>query len=377
MRRKSRIHVTKPIDGFLLQLQFDFLARASVEYVALPHDKRKRGLIVGSAMLSSHQALIRENSRKELKLKKALLAAAALLAATWSMSSAATSFALVCNGCTQQETRQMVQGSEQGDYFVYDMLNRKITHWSVTGTDPDSAHLANVPITASVQNYYSYVQQLYDSTGTLNPFWVTNASAAVVQASANVLHTSTKVMAPLAAAGSAPGSPLSAYDTINTPVNQNAAIAAATGWGTWGQAGSNLEAGVAAFASHFTPGQILIPMPVIISQQLTLADGSSIVIHFDVNDFHWHYTTGSAKDSTGNPIPENPDQAAGGSAQRQNYIWSSTPNGINDALRATQNFLNLGLDVGTPVFRAGGTWTVACVRVGGPDGSVSCTGTPT
>lgn len=300
-----------------------------------------------------------------------------MLSATWSMSSAAASYALVCNACTQQQTRQMVQGSAQGDYFVYDMLNRQITHWSITGSDPDTARLTLVPITTDVQTYYSYVQQLYDGAGTLDPIWVTNASAAVVQASANTLHTSTKVMTPFVAAGSVPGSPVSAFDTINTPVNQNAAIAAATSWGTWGQAGQNLEAIVATFASHFTPGQLLVPIPVIISQELTFSDGSTIVIHFDVTDYHWHYTIGSAKDSTGNPIPENPDQAAGGTIGRQNYVWPSSPNGINDALRASQNFNNIGLPVGTPVFRAGGTWTVSCVRVGGPDSPVSCTATPT
>jgi hypothetical protein len=122
--------------------------------------------------------------------------------------------------------------------------------------------------------------------------------------------------------------------------------------------------------------QALYPVPTIISQTLTFADGSSIVIHWDVDANQWVVTPGSAKDGIGNPIPENPDQAAGGAAGRQNYSWPATNDGIGAASRASQNFGNIGLPVGVPVFRAGGTWTVACVRVGGAGGSVSCQGSP-
>lgn len=309
-------------------------------------------------------------------MKKVFLATAALLAATWSMSSAATSYSLVCNGCTQQQTRLMVQGSAQGDYFVHDMLNRQITHWSVTGTDPDTAHMALVAITPAVQTEFNWVLQLWDSVGTLDPIWTTVASGAVTQATVNVLHTSTRVNTALVGEGSPAGSPMSAYDTINTPSNQEAAIAAATGYSTWGSAAQNLKAALASFTSHFVGTQIIYPVPVIITQIIELGDGSTISVHWDPNNNIWVYNPGSARDSSGNPIPENASQASGGAAQRANYVWQATAGGINDAMRASQNFSNIGLGVGAPVFRAGGSWSVACIRVGGPDGTVSCTATP-
>ncbi len=48
----------------------------------------------------------------------------------------------------------------------------------------------------------------------------------------------------------------------------------------------------------------------------------------------------------------------------------------NAALRQSRNFRDIGLPVGVPVFRNGSTWTVACVRVGGINGTVNCTSTP-
>jgi hypothetical protein len=309
-------------------------------------------------------------------MKKTLLSLVGLLAAIWSMSSAATSYSTVCNGCTQAQTRQLVQGSRQGDYFVHDMLNRTITHWSIIGTNPDTAKITLIAITPAVQDQFNWVLKFYDGFGTLNYGWDTDVSSAVTQVSVNTLHTANKLITPIVAAGSAPGSPASAFDTINTPVNQNAAIAAATKWSTWGGASMNSVALLASFTSHFTATQVLYPVPVIISQTLHFLDGSTIAIHWDVDANKWVYTTGSAKDAIGNPIPENPDQAVGGQANRRNYVWPATNEGVGAASRASQNFGNIGLRVGVPVFRAGGTWTVACVRVGGITGTVSCTGSP-
>lgn len=171
---------------------------------------------------------------------------------------------------------------------------------------------------------------------------------------------------------------MSAFDLINTPANQQAAINAMQNQSGWlSSIPSPLQAALATFVSHFSITQALYPVPVFIRVTLQFLDGSSSRVVWNVATNQWEYMKGSSRDASGNPIPENPDQAAGGSANYQNYVFKSTPDGVNAALRQAQNFRNIGLPVGVPVFRNGSNWTVACVRVGGPSGTVSCTASPT
>jgi hypothetical protein len=170
---------------------------------------------------------------------------------------------------------------------------------------------------------------------------------------------------------------MSAFDLINTPANQQAAIDAMESQSGWlSSVPSPLQGALATFTSHFIVTQTLYPVPVIIRVTLQFPDGSSSRVVWSIITNRWQYERGGSRDALGNPIPENPDQAAGGSANYQNYVFRSTPNGVNAALRQTQNFRSIGLPVGAPVFRNGSNWTVACVRVGGINGTVNCTATP-
>lgn len=314
-------------------------------------------------------------------MKMRFLAAISLVTAFWSLSAAATSHSVVCNGCTSIQTRQLVQGSPTGDYFVYDMLNRKITHYGITGFDIDHQIITNVTITPAVQTQFNWVQQLFDVTGTLDIEIPYSNSTATKVASVNTLHASAMYSPPSVVVKTATplGAPASAFDLINTPANQAAAIAAMQSQHPWGNASLVIQTALASFTSHFTVAQAIYPVPTIITVTFTFSDASTSQITWNVNANRWDYVPGSSRDAVGNPIPENPDQAVGGAANRQNYVFPNTPDGVSAALSQSQNFSNIGLPVGEPVFRSGSNWGVACVRVGGPTAdtaSVSCTATP-
>jgi hypothetical protein len=314
----------------------------------------------------------------ELSMKLRFLAAFGLVAASWSLSAAATSYSAVCNGCTAAQTLALVQGSAYGDHFVYDMLNRTITHYSVQkGKDIDHQVITKVAITPSVQTQFNWVQQLFDVTQTLDVELTYDDSAATKAASLNTLHTSAVISVPLVAAEStSAGAQLSAFDLINTPANQLAALNRGMSSQTyWDNANLAIRTALATFTSHFVATQAIYPVPVNISVTFIFGDLSTAKFTWNVNTNQWDYVPGASRDSQGNPIPENPDQAVG-AANRQNYVFPDTAGGVSAAYRQAQNFTNIGLPVGVPVFRSGSNWTVACVRVGGTDGTVSCTVVP-
>jgi hypothetical protein len=102
-------------------------------------------------------------------MKKLILAAAVIVTASSSFIAKAESYSVVCNGCSSQQTLEKVQGRAYGDWYVHDMLNRKITHYSISrGADTNSQVIRNVPITSAVQQQFDQVQALYDTTQTLN-----------------------------------------------------------------------------------------------------------------------------------------------------------------------------------------------------------------
>ncbi|MEO8778800.1 MAG: hypothetical protein ABI389_09020 [Rhodanobacter sp.] len=255
------------------------------------------------------------------------------------------------------------------------MINRDVTHFLITGNG-DNQVMRVIPNTASVVTQFNWVQQLYDVTGTLDIELEWNDSAAQKATSKNALHTSAVYLPNLKVSltETAAHTPLSAFDLVNTPANQNAAIQAMTKQGFWANPITAVKNALATFTSHFTLTQALYPIPVTIRTTLELANGSTCQIIWDVNTNRYDYVLGSGKDSKGNSIPENPDQAAGGAIGRENYIFSNSINGIDAATRAWQNFNDIGSPVSAPEFRSGSEWEVACVRTGGPSGPVTCTG---
>lgn len=312
-------------------------------------------------------------------MKKLILAAMTLIAASSSFGAQAVSRSIVCNGCSPQQTLDRVRGSAYGDWYVHDMLNRRITHYSIMkGMDIDRQVIKDVPITPAVQQQFNWIQELYDTTQTLNIQLRFNASGAIKTASVNTLHIANTRNAPLVAfEATAAGASMSAFDLINTPANQRTAInyMISKPKTEWMDYGLPLQTALATFTSRFAITQAIYPGPVIIQVTMEFNDGSTSKATWNINSNQWEYTLGSSLDAVGNPIPENPSQAVGVN-ERQNYVYPNTPDGVNAALRAAHNFRNIGLPVNTPVFRSGSNWIVACVRVGGPAGSVSCTGTP-
>jgi len=261
-----------------------------------------------------------------------------------------------------------------GDYFVFDMVNQRLTHWSIVGT-PDSQHMTLVANSSQVTTQFNQVQQLYNATKTLNFSAVYNVSNAVTATVANPLHTAAVYSTPkqiMAATG--PGMPESAFDLVNTPANQSAALTA-YGTETFKAFGSYTEGWLATFTTYFTGVQALFPLPVIIDLTLQFSDGSTATWTWDPANERYVYVPGSGKDAIGNPIPESPAQVVG-STDRLNYIFPNTAAGTDALVRQLQNFNNIGVPAGAPVTTSTTGWGEACVRVGGPSGTVSCTPYP-
>jgi hypothetical protein len=311
-------------------------------------------------------------------MKTRLISTVGLVAALWSLDTAATSRSVVCNGCSPDQTYQLVEGAAAGDYFVYDMLNRKVTHYGIVkGMDIDRQVIKNIPNTPSVQTQFDWVQRLFDVTSTLKVELSYDNFAVKKVATINVLHTSNVYSNPLANQRATPiGGTLTAFDLVNTPANQEAAVAAMRTQHPWANAELSIQTALASFTSHFTVSQAIYPIPVVIQVTFKFPDGSTSRIVWNVDANGWDYVSGSGRDAVGNPIPENPYQAAGGDANRQNYLFPGTPDGVGAAMSQWQNLNNIGLHIGVPEFRSGSNWGFACVRVGGKDGKANCTRMP-
>lgn len=290
----------------------------------------------------------------------------------------AASYSYVCNACTTAQTREMVQGSRTGNYFVYDMTNRRITQWIVgTGRDIDHLPITPVAISPAVQNQFNYVQSLFDVAHKLDIDLSFIMPSMPKVTSISAIRDTTTYNATTSAFATGTDNRMSAFDLINTPANQQAAINAMQNQAGWlSSAPSPLQTALATFVSHFRVTQLIYPVPVVIRVTLQFPDGSTSRVVWNIDTNQWEYARGASRDAVGNPIPENQDQAVGGTANNQRYIFRSNPEGVNAALRQSQNFDNIGLRVGIPVFRNGSTWTVACVRVGGVNGTVNCTSSP-
>ncbi|WP_199100651.1 hypothetical protein [Dyella sp. ASV21] len=295
----------------------------------------------------------------------------------WSFAAGATSYSQVCNGCTPQQTGQLLAGGGMppGDWYILDMVNRRITHYSVVASpvDVDKEHVSLVPITAPVQNDFNHIQALWDVTQTLDIQLSWQSSAKKVAASSQLRRVEHPLA--LASTGTPVGSDLSAFDLINTPANQAAALnQMMSAAGKWGAASLQLSAALSTFASYSSVTQAIFPRQVNIQVTVKFTDGSTSTFEFNTDQGEWQYKKGASKDAVGNPIPENPDQAVGGSNNNQRYVFPNTPGGVDAAYRQSQNFNNIGLPVGVPVFREGGTWIVACVRTGPSDAqTTTCT----
>lgn len=164
----------------------------------------------------------------------------------------AASQSYVCNACTTAQARETVQGSRTGSYFVYDMTNRRVTQWVVgAGRDIDHLPIKAIAISPAVQDQFNYVQSLYDVSGTLD-INLRFAMPPIPKATSfSALRGDTTHEPAISAYLTGADNRMSAFDLINTPANQQAAINAMRNQSGWlSSVPTKLQTALATFVSH-------------------------------------------------------------------------------------------------------------------------------
>lgn len=285
---------------------------------------------------------------------KLIISSLILLSAMISAKAIGKTETMVCNGCNLVDRRALAVESGPGDYFIFDVVNRKLVHWLVN--QDTSAQL--LALSSDQQSVYNAVQQFYDSTGTLD------VSGHVDLSIDRPIPLS---LYKLQAASASSGDKATAFDVVTTPLikqqalNQLAQASSISGFT------NQVLLAFKTLANYVSSINILgtgIKIPVNSQVVAVMPDNSHFIATFDFNTGSFIYVKGSARDAVGNPIPEDAISAAGGPESIQKYIYPNTPEGHESGRLGAQHLKEIGALIDVPVDFLHGAWTVACTRVG-------------
>lgn len=300
-----------------------------------------------------------------------IFAAVALLG--FSSASFATQSAFICNACSVTEVHREALDWGNGDLYYFDMIARKVTHLRVSGvgnnrissqitaTPLAGPTIATIAITAAEQSEFNATQAIYDVNGSLNVGGKSQVSIQLVVKAAVVHESAVFNFAPQPNSNS--NGTMNAFDIINTPANQNAAINKATDPSTFGGFIESQRVILSNFVNNAAVIQKIMPNPTTIISQIVFPDGSLFLMSYDYNLRNFAYLPGSAKDSYGNSIPDNAIAAAGGVNSTRNYPYPGSADGVLVGTEMLGTLRGVGAVVGAVDIH--GDFVIACVNAGG------------
>jgi len=275
-------------------------------------------------------------------------------------------YAYLCNDCTPAQTLADAQYGGDGDYFIYDFVQSKLTHYSVTGSDTNVVGAPNnnapnvnqprkvtlIANTAASLSVFSNAQTLYNQNG---------GSASVYgSASVNIASpalTTAISMGPHPLVD--PNGRANAFDMVQSPSWQPTLINSAIGNIAWP---ATVRTDIATILNvFFNNGLIKTPIQCFVT--ITFPDGSTSIIQFNTTTQAWTYVANSSKDAYGNPIPETSVEAAGGLNSARNYTFPGNANGNFVGNQQIHNMNALGISV--DVVNYNDIWVLACTNSAG------------
>lgn len=284
---------------------------------------------------------------------KKIVISLALLAALLSTQVIGKTTTLVCNGCDRVEKRTLAIEGDTGDYFIFDLVNRNLGHWSVDGYNTQT-----IPLSAEQLDVHRAVQNFYDANGGSLDLSVT--------AEVFAKHIDLPVIFQSRISTLSETRPATAFDAVTTPAIRDQVVSGvANGSSLSDRVNQTMIAfrTLVSWASNINVLGTGIRIPVNAQIKAPFSDGSSIVVYFDFSIMSYAYLKGSAKDAVGNPIPEDAISAAGGPDSTQKYFYPDTPAGLESGMRGVQHLNLLGIAVAMPPV-VSGSWVMACTRVG-------------
>jgi len=277
----------------------------------------------------------------------------------------ATVTATVCNGCGPAALRQEALDEGDGDHYLYDFVNRKLTHYSIAGQTPQvafpgghssqlSTYVTIVPIDPSTQAVFNATQNVYDVDGGSMYLIATNQAGINIptQSSARVMNRSSSTVSGMRS--------MTAFDMVQVPVYRQMAIndiakpSEAQNW----PVAVRVNVGSLFNALNLIP---LVKVPLVIQVVLHFPDGSTSIVEWDYTSEKFVYVKGSSKDTVGNPIPENLSEVTNGGSTT--YVFPASIAGLEAGSQQIINLQKMGINIPTTVY--GSSWVLACSNISG------------
>ncbi|UJJ50585.1 MULTISPECIES: hypothetical protein [Rhodanobacter] len=280
------------------------------------------------------------------------------------LSANASVTATVCNACGPADLRQEALDEGNGDHYLYDFVNQKITHYNISGLTPrltstgmtltaTSTYITIVPIDSATQSVFNAVQNFYVSNH--DSVYATakeqvSVSINQTQFGLNARHSRLTAMSGTR--------PMTAFDMVQVPVYRQMAIDTQTSFSHL-DAYPNVVRAAAGTVLNVVNVVPFVKVPIIMDITLEFPDHSTSVIRYNFNEQKFEYIEGSSKDGVGNPIPETPQEVSGGGSKT--YIFPAGPNGAAAGSAQLTNLERMGIRTPVAIYHSG--WTLACSNV--------------
>lgn len=281
-----------------------------------------------------------------------------------SLSANASVTATVCNACGPADLRQEALDQGNGDHYLYDFVNHKITHYSIAGLTPrlastgmvltaTSTYITIVPIDSATQSVFNAVQDFYVANN--NSVYATAGEQISVSVNQEQFGLNVRHLGLTATSGTRP---MTAFDMVQVPVYRQMAIDTQTSFSHL-DAYPNVVRAAAGTVLNIVNIVPLVKVPIIMDITLEFPDHSTSVIRYNFNEQKFEYVEGSSKDGVGNPIPETPQEVSGGGSKT--YVFPAGPIGEAAGSAQLANLERMGINIPVTVYHSG--WMMACSNV--------------
>lgn|GEM_PF-7043961 len=235
---------------------------------------------------------------------------------------------ILCDDCNLGKRQTISRDGGEGDYYFWDLKNRRLYHMNVTGQATQmravgGQKIKEVALTADEQNLFATGMRFYDANGG-------NAVYKHIQPPVTVSVTldgngnpTTAAESRIAARSNGPTPyPMNAMDAVTTPALRAIAIQktfSLDNMGLYWYMTENLRVNASSLTHAINITKLRTPFTVI--NQVSFPDGSFFNVEWNWTIRDYSYIPGSARDAVGNVIPDAQKDVANAEQSVQNYVF--------------------------------------------------------
>lgn len=253
-----------------------------------------------------------------------------------------------CNDCNLAKRQTISREGGEGDYYFWDLKNRRLYHMNVTGQATQmraigGQKIKEVALTAAEQNLFATGMSFYDANGGSAVYRHVQPAVTVnVTLDGNGNPTAQSRL--VARANEPTSYPMNAMDAVTTPALRAIAIQktfSLDNMGLYWYMTENLRVNASSLTHAINITKLRTPFEVI--NQVTFPDGSYINVRWNWALRDYSYIPGSARDSVGNVIPDAQKDVANPEQSTQNYVFPNTYPGMAAGDDMVRHLNNLGV----------------------------------